>query len=353
MSVRSSLRNILLSSTLTLMATNPAAAQAISDAEQDQDFPELHQTAAVQGLNLTDAQAFDFENAPLLDGFTIPETILSYNTDPAAGAITDPLVIMQYAAQDQYQKIPVTQPMHYRELLGLSGATNLLNTDGDVREGGSVSTFVGVVVDLNPDGSLTQESINNMVDVHNELRSIMRGDEAHPSATENFGAYVTAVVPVARNPENLNRPINTNLYDYAYARADVQNPGAADDLIRFEAEPLQTGGIAILMNNGDIPREGLVPLNEDTPYVRPVNVADYVLNQPLPTMESDNIKIMMLAMYKGGRHLASEEELSLLQQQQRADATIQNQSLRQDGTVMLGDAGSSTGVDFPPLLGNN
>lgn len=192
-----------------------------------------------------------------------------------------------------------------------------------------------------------------MVDVHNELRSIMRGDEAHPSATENFGAYVTAVVPVARNPENLNRPINTNLYDYAYARADVQNPGAADDLIRFEAEPLQTGGIAILMNNGDIPREGLVPLNEDTPYVRPVNVADYVLNQPLPTMESDNIKIMMLAMYKGGRHLASEEELSLLQQQQRADATIQNQSLRQDGTVMLGDAGSSTGVDFPPLLGNN
>lgn len=350
MSVRSSLRNILLGSTLTLMATNPALAELD---QKDQDFPELEQTSAVQGLNLTQSQGFDFENAPLLDGFTIPETILSYNRDPAAGAITDPRAIMQYAAQDQYQKIPVTQPMHYRELLGLSGATNRLNTDGDVREGGAVSSFVGVVVDLNADGSLTQQSIDNMVEVHSELRSIMRGDEAHPSATENFGAYVTAVVPIARNPENLNRPLNQDLYNYAYARADVQNPGAAEDRVRFEAEPLQPGGVAILMNNGNIPREGLVPLDDETPYVKPVNISDYILNQPLPSMDTDNIKILMLTMYKRGEHLASEEEISL--QQQRADASLQNQSLRQDGAVMLGDAGSSAGsnVDFPPLLGNN
>jgi len=350
MSVRSSLRNILLSSTLTLMATNPAAAEM----DQDQDFPELQQTAAVQGMNLTEGKVFDFENAPLLGGFTIPETILSYNRDPSKGAITDPRAIMQYAEQDQYQRIPVTQPMHYRELLGLSAATNLLNTDGDAREGGTISTFVGIVVDLNSDGSITEASINDMREAHSELRSIMRGDEVHPSATENYGAYVTAFVPIARNPENLGRPLDRGLLDFSYARADVQNPGAADDLVKFEAEPLQRGGIAILMNNGDIPREGIEP-RDGSPFMQPVNTTDYVLNQPLPTMDTDNIKILMLAMYSGGQHLASEEELMLLSQQQRAEATIQNQSLRQDGAVMLGDAGSSTGsgVDFPPLLGNN
>lgn len=354
-SVRNSLRSILLASTLTLMSPGNAAGQ---DADiNDPDLPEIQQTAYANPMTVQSDSLEDWVRERYGD-FRVPNTILQYNTSMQdtngnPTTVTDPQLVASNALRGAFQPIRVTPPLHYRELLGYSGISNRLNAEGEVREGGQVSVYIGVVVDLNPDGSIKAGSMDDLREVHAILEDVRRGDDVNPPAAATFGAYYTNIVPIASNPENLNRSLNMTAYNYAYARAAQQNPGAENEDVRFAGEGtegLRAGQIAILMNNSSIPRQGFLPL-EGQEKVLPVDgqVKDYLRFQPLPSTETDDIKGLLYVMFERAEHLAAREELAQ-QRRHTAELGLQNQSFEM-GSNMGDQGGRGAGSeDVPPPI---